>query len=72
MEEQPPKRKKINTRPFKTIRGYIKHIRMLELRVIPSDLKGFSDLPENEQRILEGLDVDISNSINEIESFKQV
>ena len=53
----------------KTIKGYISIIRMLESKVFPSEMKGFDKLPEEEQKILNGLDADISNSINEVESF---
>ena len=52
----------------KTIKGYISLIRQLE-KIHPTWLKGFDALPEEDKENLTALDVEISNSINEVKSF---
>ena len=52
----------------KTIKGWILLMRDIECHSIVI-LKGFDDLPSEDQEMLKILDAEISNHINEIKSY---
>ncbi len=49
----------------KTVEGYVSLIRQIEQQVIISNLKGFDNLTNDKQKILQILDAEISNNVNE-------